>query len=111
MVTPSENQLHDMGLTPGELADKSPGWGGWTRKLDVHTAVQASDQPDKPVGNPLWKTAKEAPASNMISCNMGIHAVRFTGIVTGGNSDGSDKVLDEQTYLCKKETALWTSNI
>ena len=71
-------------------------------------SCKASDQTDKPTGDILWKTAKLTPASNQVTCNISIHAAKLTGIVIGGNSDGSDKVLEEQTYLCKKECALWT---
>ena len=38
---------------------------------------------------------------------MCIHIARLTGIVIGGATDGSDKVLDEEFYICKKESAVW----
>ena len=107
MATPNAIQLHDMGLTPNDPADNSPAWSAWPRKLAIHNAIVASDQPNKPAGDLLWKTVREAITGNMISCNMCIHTARLTGIVTGGNPDGTDKVLDEKIYICKKEAALW----
>ena len=107
MATPNEIQLHDMGLTPQTPADDTPGWGAWTRKAEIHAAIVASDQPNKPTGDLLWKTAKEAIAVNMVTCNMCIHTARLTAIVTGGATDGTDKVLDEEIYICKKESAVW----
>ena len=106
MGTPSDIQLHDMGLTPKSQADEPLGWGSWTRKTDIHTAILASDQPNKPVTNPMWKTAKEAMLANAVNCNMGIHTARLTAIVTGGNDNGTDKVLPDEYYICKKETGV-----
>ena len=107
MAPPTDVQLHDMGLTPKNHADNSPAWSAWPRKSDLHTAIVASDQPNKPTGDLLWKTAKEATTPNMVSCNMCIHIARLMGIVIGGATDGTDKVLDEEFYICKKESAVW----
>ena len=74
----------------------------------MHAAIIASDQPNKPTSDPMWKTAKEAIAANSVYCNMGIHTARLTAIVTGGNTDGTDKVLPEEIYICKNESAVWT---
>ena len=60
-MTPTEIQLHNMGLTPQNSADETPGWGAWSRKLAIHTAILASDQPNKPTGDLLWKTVQGAP--------------------------------------------------
>ena len=38
---------------------------------------------------------------------MCIHTTRLNAIVTGGAADGTDKVLDEEIYICKKESAVW----
>ena len=38
---------------------------------------------------------------------MCIHVARITGIVVGGGINNTDKVLDEQFYICKKESAVW----
>ena len=45
--------------------------------------------------------------ANGIRCNMSIHLVTCTAVVTAGNTDGLDKALNGQTYMCKKETAEW----
>ena len=106
MAAPNAIQLHDMGLTPMDPADDSPAWSAWQRKLDIHTAVVASDQVNKPTGPLLWKTAKEAITTNMVSCNMCIHTIKLTCIIPGGNQDGTDKVLADEIYICKNEEAL-----
>ena len=103
MATPNAIQLHDMGLTPHDPADDAPAWSAWTRKAAIHAAIVASDQPNKPAGDLLWKTAREAITGNMVKCNMCIHTARLTAIVTGGATDGTDKVLDEEIYICKKK--------
>ena len=64
MATPNKIQLHDMGLTPQTPADDAPLWSAWTRKKEIHDAIVASDQPNKPAGDLLWKTAKEATTGN-----------------------------------------------
>ena len=107
MATPNAIQLHNMGLTPQDPADDTPAWSAWTRKAAIHAAIVASDQPNKPAGDLLWKTAREAITGNMVTCNMCIHTARLTGIVTGGATDGTDKVLDEEIYICKNESAVW----
>ena len=56
----------------------------------------------------MWKTAKEAMLANAVNCNMGIHTVKLTAIVPGGNDNGTDKVLPPEYYICKKETGVWT---
>ena len=85
----------------------SPVWSAWQRKADIHAAIVASDQPNKPAGNLLWKTAREAITTNMVNCNMCIHTAKLTCIVPGGNTDGTDKVLAEEIYICKNEAAVW----
>ena len=43
MATPTDIQLHDMGLTPMAPADDAPAWGAWPRKAEMHAAIIASD--------------------------------------------------------------------
>ena len=107
MAPPTDVQLHDMGLSPKDHADEAPSWSQWDRKADLHAAIIASDQPNKPTGDLLWKSVRDATATGTTSCNMCIHIARLTGIVIGGNEDGTDKVLEEQFYICKKEAAVW----
>ena len=105
-MAPTANQLGDMGLLPQDLQDEQVSLENWTRRTALKTALQAVNQPDKPTSVNLWLTA-EKNDSNGIRCNMRIDLVTYTAVVTAGNTDGTDKALNGQTYMCKKETAEW----
>ena len=105
-MPPTDAQLHDMGLTPLDNNDEQPIFSDWPRKKVLHDAIIASDQPNKPKGDLLWATIKNASAG-AATCNMCINVARITGVVTGGGSNNADKVLDDAFYICKKESADW----
>ena len=106
-MPPTDVQLQDMGLTAiDNVNDESPYHSDWDRKGEVQIAIIASDQPNKPRGNLLWATTRDVPADTT-ACNMCIHVARLTAVVIGGGVNGTDKDLDEQFYICKKESAVW----
>ena len=106
-MPPTDVQLQDMGLTAIDNNDESPYYSDWVRKETLHAAIIASDQPNKPRGELLWATNKDA-VTNSTRCNMCIHVARLTAVVIGGGVNGTDKDLDEQFYICRKESAVWT---
>ena len=105
-MAPSANQLGDMGLLPLNLQDEQVSLENWTRRTALKTALQAVNQPDKPTNANLWLAA-ETNDSNSIRCNMRIDLVTYTAVIPAGNTDGTDKALNGQTYMCKKESAEW----
>ena len=108
-MPPSERQLQDMGLTPPEenSNDESLVYSDWERKTALHEVRKASDQPDKPKEDILWATQKSS-VPNSTTCNMGVNIARITAVVIRGGEAGADKDLDEEFYICKEETAVWT---
>lgn len=51
---PTEAQLLDMGLSPNDPNDEMPkSASNWPRKLELHGAITASDQHDKPASDEL----------------------------------------------------------
>ena len=105
-MAPTANHLGDMGLLPQDPQDEQVSLEDWPRKTALKTALQAVTQPDKPTSAKLWLAA-EKDDSNGIRCNMRIDLVTYTAVVTAGNTDGTDKALAGQTYMCKKESAEW----
>ena len=105
-MPPTDVQLQDMGLTAIDNNDESPYYSDWVRKNTLHAAIIASDQPNKPRGDLLWATARDS-VTNSTRCNMCINIARLTAVVVGGGVNGADKDLDEQFYICRKETAVW----
>ena len=105
-MAPTDVQLNDMGLSAIDNNDESPYYLDWPRKATLHAAIIVSDQPNKPRGDLLWATERDTVA-NSTRCNMCIHVARLTGVVIGGGVNNTDKVLDEQFYICKKESAVW----
>ena len=102
-MTTTESQLLEMGLTAKEVADETPKFSSWDRKLSVQRAVKSSDPSLAGIDN-LWRTAPVTPALNQVTCNINVHAAKVSGIVKGGAEDNTDKIV----YLCKDETAEWT---
>jgi hypothetical protein len=109
MGTYSNPQLEDMGLTPYRHGvDERFGWGQWPKREVLHAAILATDQPNKPTSNPLWRTAAGANLVTAVKCNMGIHIIKLSAVIPGGNANGTDKALPPEYYICKKETGVWT---
>ena len=106
IMPPTDVQLQDMGLTAIDNNDESPYYSDWVRKDTLHAAIIASDQPNKPRGDLLWATARDS-VTNSTRCNMCINIARLRAVVVGGGVNGADKDLDEQFYICRKETAVW----
>ena len=105
-MDPSANQLGDMGLLPQDPQDEQVSNENWTRRTALKTALQAVNQPDKPTNPNLWLAA-EKNDSNSIRCNMRVDLVTYTAVIPAGNTDGTDKAVNGQTYMCKKESAEW----
>ena len=104
MGTYSNPQLEDMGLTPYRHdVDERFGWGQWNRREVLHAAILATDQPNKPTSNPLWRTAAGANVVTAVKCNMGIHIIKLLAVIPGGNANDTDKALPPEYYICKKE--------
>ena len=78
----SEALLRSMDLTPNLPNDEPLTYSQRTRKLQSHTAIGLSYQPDKPRGDELWATAQPA-ASGSAKCNMNICIARLTATVPG----------------------------
>ena len=106
-MDPTANQLGDMGLLPMDPQDEQVLLEDWTRRNALKTAVLATKQTDMPKRPKVW-LVEEKEDVNGIRCNMSIHLVTCTAVVTAGNTDGSDKALTGQTYMCKKESAAWS---
>ena len=77
-MPPTNAQLHDMGLTPIDNNDEQPFYSDLTRKKVLHDAIKASDQPNKPRGDLLWATARNASAG-AATRNMCINVARISG--------------------------------
>ena len=103
-MDPSANQLGDMGLLPMDHQDEQVRLGDWPRRNALKTAILATKQSDMTTGSKLWLVGEKDDV-NGIRCNLSILLVTCTAVVTAGNTDGSDKALTGQTYMCKKETA------
>ena len=83
-------------------------FSSWDRKATLHAAIIATDQPGKPAGNPLWRFAGGNNVVSAVRCNMGCHIIKIEAIVPGGNTDGTDRALPAEHYICKKETGEWS---
>ena len=106
-MEPNANQLGDMGLLPMDGQDEQVRLEDWPRRNALKTAILATKQSDMPTGTKFWLVGEKDDV-NGIRCKLGIHLVTCTAVVTAGNTDGSDKALTGQTYMCKKESAAWS---
>ena len=106
----SQPQLEAMGLCPFRVnLDQHIRYGDWDQRRNFHTLVRAANnQEDKPLSTVMWRTKIGTNVPTAVRCNMGIHVIKLSAIIPGGNDDGTDKDLPEEYYLCKKETGVWT---
>ena len=68
---------------------------------------KAQTQDDKPKVADMWRTARGNTVTSSVYCNMGIHIMKISSIVTGGGVAGVDKPLPDEYYLCKEEMGAW----
>ena len=104
-----DSQLAGMGLhAKRAILDECVPWSEWDRKKDIHDIVKAQvGTTDKPSADEWFRTEKGATNSNAVRCNVCIYVIKIQATVIAGNSDGSDKAIDDEYYLCKKETGDW----
>ena len=96
----SQPQLEAMGLMQHRAnIDQQIRFGSWDDRRNVHTLVRASDHPDKPRSVPMWRTEQGTNVLSAVRCNMGVHIIKITAVVPGGNDDGTDKALPDEYYL------------
>ena len=109
MDTYSNSQLEAMGLEPRRTElDEFLKFSDWQRKATLHAAIKNQNQPDKPGTEEMWRYAVGNTVVTAVRCNMGIHIIKISAVVPNGNTNGTDKALLDEYYLCKKETGVWT---
>ena len=103
MDTYSNSQLEAMGLEPHRQGvDECLRFSNWQRKATLHAAIKAQNQPDKPDTEDMWRYAVGTTLVTAVRCNMGIHIIKISAVVPNGNTNGTDKALPDEYYLCKK---------
>ena len=109
MGTYSNPQLEAMGLVPHRNGvDERLPYTKWDRKAVLHAAIRATNQPDKPLNDDMWRIAAGNNVITAVRCNMGIYIIKISTVIPNGNTNGTDKPLPDEYYLCKKETEVWT---
>ena len=109
MAAFSDTQLESMGLEPENTATHQVlSHSDWPTRTQMHTAIKAQTQADKPKVVDMWRTAKGNTVTTSVYCNMGIHIIKISCVVTGGGVGGADKPLPDEYYLCKEEMGAWT---
>ena len=109
MDTYSNSQLEAMGLVPQRpTVDERPTFSAWTRKAILHAAIKAQNTPDRPETDDMWRYAKGTHVVLSVRCNMGVHIIKISCVIPGGNQDCSDKALPDEYYLCKQECSSQT---
>ena len=112
METYSNTQLEAMGLEPQRpTVDERPRFSEWTRKAILHAAIKAQNTPDRPETDDMWRYALGTNVVSAVRCNMGVHIIKISRVIPGGNQNGTDKALPDEDYLCKKETGVWTNKM
>ena len=106
----SQAQLEAMGLCSVRTnLDHQVPYGKWDDRRNFHTFVKATtNQADKPASTVMWRVEAGNNVLTAVRCNMGIHIIKLSAAVPGGNTDGTDKDLPDKYYLCKKETGVWS---
>ena len=106
----SQPQLDAMGLCPiREHLDQHLGYGKWDERRNLHTLVKlSSNQTDKPKSEVMWRYEAGNNILTAVRCNLGIHIIKLSAIIPQGNNDGSDRPLNDEYYLGKKETGVWS---
>ena len=106
----SQAQLEAMGLCSIRTnLDEQIDFGKWDDRRNFHTFIKATtNQADKPASEVMWRCEQGNNILTAVRCNMGIHIIKLTAVVPGGNTDGTDKPLADEYYLGKKETGVWS---
>ena len=60
----------------------------------MHAAIKA--QTEKPRVAEMWRHDKGNTVVSSVYCNMGIHIIKISCIVTGGGLNGTDKPLADE---------------
>ena len=108
----SDEQLESMGLKQHRRdIDEIISFSHWTRKADLHTAIRAQNVPGRPAVANMWRIAQGTPLASVVRCNMGICIMHISAVVPGGGTDGTDKNLPVESYLCKEEMGVWTMKL
>merc|ERR1712030_265164 len=110
MAAFSNTQLESIGLEPdqGNIHERIT-YSDWPARNCMHIAIKASTaQPNKPRVAEMWRHAKGNTVVSSVYCNMGIHIIKISCIVTGGGLNGIDKPLADEYFLCKEEMGVWT---
>ena len=63
---------------------------------------------DKPRVEEWFRFARGTTLVTAVRCNICVHIIKIQATVIAGNTDGTDKRLLDEYYLCKKETGVWT---
>ena len=85
MAAFSNTQLESMGLEPSNAATHQVlAYSDWATRTQMHTAIKAQTQDDKPKVADMWRTARGNTVISSVYCNMGIHIMKISSIVTGG---------------------------
>ena len=110
MAAYSNAQLESMGLEPSQGANHEfVTYSNWTTKNRMHIAIKASTaQPKKPGVAQMWRHAQGNTVVSSVYCNMGIYILKISCVVTGGATNGEDKPLADEYFLCKEEMGVWT---
>merc|ERR1712015_43784 len=101
----SQAQLEAMGLCSIRTnLDEQIDFGKWDDRRNFHTFIKATtNQADKPASEVMWRCEQGNNILTAVRCNMGIHIIKITAVIPGGNTDGTDKPLADEYYLSKKE--------
>ena len=110
MAAFSNTQLKSMGLEPdqGGIHERVT-YSDWPTLNLMHAAIKAQTaQTDKPRVAEMWRHAKGNTVVSSVYCNIGIHIIKISCVVTGGGVAGADKPLPDEYFLCKEEMGVWT---
>ena len=104
-----DSQLAAIGLHAKRgVLDECLPFSEWDRKRDIHDAVKAqTGTTDKPSADVWFKFERGTTNANAVRCNVCIYIIKIQATVISGNTDGTDKAIADEYYLCKKETGDW----
>ena len=99
-----------MGLCPNrENLDQHLKYADWANRRNFHTFIKdTTNQPEKPGSELMWRCEQGNTILTAVRCNAGVHIIKLSAVVTGGGTDGTDKPLADEYYLCKKEIGVWS---
>ena len=108
MDVASEAQLASMGLrSKRQGVDEVLDFSAWDRKAALHRAIRALNTPDRPAGEDTWRVAVGTTQGYNTKCNAGICIINISAVVPETGPGGAPKDSPVQSYLCKKEMAVW----